>query len=134
MPGRDRGPRRRRFGDFGERVAASHLEAKGYAIVERNWSTKEGEIDLIAQRGPNLVFVEVRSRQGRNLGGPEESINGRKAQHMRAAALAYGQQHPDAPPNQRIDVVVIELDAKGRVMRVEQIENAIEDEDTTTSS
>ena len=79
MP-RDRGPRRRRFGDFGERVAASHLEAKGYAIVERNWSTKEGEIDLIAQRGPNLVFVEVRSRQGRAMGGPEESINGRKAQ------------------------------------------------------
>ena len=127
MP-RDRGPRRRRFGDFGERVAASHLEAKGYAILERNWASREGEIDLIASRGGNIVFVEVRSRQGRTMGGPEESINGRKASHMRAAAAAYSQQHPDAPENQRIDVVVIELDAKGRVMRVEQIENAIEDE------
>jgi putative endonuclease len=127
MP-RDRGPRRRRFGDFGERVAASHLEAKGYEILERNWSSREGEIDLIASRGGNIVFVEVRSRQGRTMGGPEESINGRKASHMRAAAAAYSQSHPDAPENQRIDVVVIELDAKGRVMRVEQIENAIEDE------
>ncbi len=127
MP-RARGPRRRRFGDFGERVAASHLEAKGYRILERNWSTREGEIDLIASRGNDLVFVEVRSRQGRRMGLPEESITVRKAAHVRAAAAAYLQQHPEAPPNQRIDAVVIELDAKGRVMRVEQIENAIEDE------
>lgn len=128
MPRDRRGPRRRRFGDFGERVAASHLEAKGYTIIERNWSTREGEIDIIAARGSNLVFVEVRSRQGRSMGTPEESISGRKAQHMRAAAAAYSQQHPEAPVNHRIDVVAIELDAKGRVMRVEQIENAIEDE------
>jgi putative endonuclease len=128
MPPFRTGPRRRRFGDFGERVAASHLEAKGYQILERNWATREGEIDLIASRGRDLVFVEVRSKQGRNFGTPEESITGRKAQHLRAAAAAYTQQHPDAPPNQRIDAVVIELDAKGRVLRVEQIENAIEDE------
>jgi putative endonuclease len=128
LPPRERGPRRRRFGDFGERVAASHLEAKGYAILERNWSTREGEIDIIAARGDDLVFVEVRSRQGRSMGLPEESITGRKAAHVRAAAAAYAQQHPDSPPHQRIDVVVLELDAKGRVLRVEQIENAIEDE------
>ena len=127
MP-RDRGPRRRRFGDFGERVAASHLEAKGYRILERNWAVREGEIDLIASRGADLVFVEVRSRQGRRMGTPEESITDRKAAHVRAAAAAYVQQHPEAPPNQRIDAIVIELDAKGRVLRVEQIENAIEDE------
>jgi putative endonuclease len=126
MP-RDR-VRRRRFGDFGERVATAHLESKGYQILERNWSTREGEVDVIASRGQDLVFVEVRSRQGGAMGTPEESITGRKAQHVRAAALAYGQQHPEAPPNHRIDVVVIELDHRGRVMRVEQIENAIEDE------
>jgi putative endonuclease len=126
MP-RDR-MRARRLGNFGERVAASHLESKGYEILERNWGTREGEIDLIAQRGGELVFIEVRSRQGRTLGTPEESITGRKAAHIRAAAAAYAQEHPEAPPNQRIDAVVIELDAKGRVMRVEQIENAIEDE------
>jgi putative endonuclease len=126
---RPSGPRRRRFGDFGERVAASHLESKGYKILERNWSVKEGEIDLIVSRDTDLVFVEVRSRQGRNMGTPEESISGRKAAHVRAAAAMYIQQHPDAPPNPRIDVVVMELDAKGRVMRVEQIENAIEDEE-----
>ena len=126
MP-RDR-RRVRRFGDFGERVAASHLEAKGYQILERNWSTREGEVDIIASRGRDLVFIEVRSRRGNRMGTPEESITGRKAEHVRAAVNAYIQEHPEAPPNHRVDAVVIELDAKGRVMRVEQIENAIEDE------
>jgi putative endonuclease len=69
MP-RDR-RRSRSLGNFGERVAASHLEAKGYAILERNWSVREGEIDLIASRGRDLVFVEVRSRRGRSMGLPE---------------------------------------------------------------
>ena len=129
MPPRDRGPRRRRLGDFGERVAASHLESKGYEILERNYQVREGEIDIIASKGEELVFVEVRSKQGRSFGLPEESISGRKADHVRAAAAAYVQEHPEAPANQRIDVVVLELDAKGRVLRVEQIENAIEDEE-----
>ncbi len=128
MP-RDSRRRARSLGNFGERVAASHLESKGYAILERNWSTPEGEIDIIASRGADLVFVEVRTRRGRNFGTPEESITGRKASHVRAAAAAYVQEHPDAPPNQRIDVVALELDAKGRVLRVEQLENAIEDEE-----
>ena len=128
MPPPDRRGRRRRLGDFGERVAAAHLESKGYEVIERNWSTREGEIDLIAKRGDELIFVEVRSKRGRTMGGPEESITGRKAAHVRSVAAAYVQAHPDSPPNQRIDAVVIELDAKGRVLRVEQIESAIEDE------
>jgi putative endonuclease len=126
MP-RDSRRRNRNFGNFGERVAASHLESKGYQILERNWSVREGEIDLIAQRPGEIVFVEVRSRRGSLMGTPEESITGRKAAHVRAAAAAYLQEHPEAPPNQRIDVVALELDNKGRVLRVEQIENAIED-------
>jgi putative endonuclease len=120
--------RARSLGNFGERVAASHLEAKGYEILERNWSVREGEIDIIAGKPDEIVFVEVRSRRGRSFGTPEESITGRKAAHVRAAAAAYLMEHPDAPDNQRIDVVVLELDAKGRVLRVEQIENAIEGE------
>jgi putative endonuclease len=120
--------RNRTFGDFGERVAASHLESHGYKILERNWSTREGEIDLIASRGDDLVFVEVRSRKGRDFGAPEESITERKRSHILSTIGSYLEQHPDSPPNYRIDLVVLELDRKGRVMRVEQIENAIEGE------
>lgn len=120
--------RRRSFGDFGERVAASHLESHGYQILERNWSTREGEIDLIASRGEDLVFVEVRSRKGRDFGAPEESITGRKRLHLLSTISSYLEQHPESPPHHRIDLVVLELDRKGRVMRVEQIENAVEGE------
>lgn len=118
----------RRSGDFGERVAASFLEARGYTILERNWSVREGEIDIIAGKPDELIFVEVRTRRSKALVGPAESIDARKARHLLVAAQAYVQQHPDAPENQRIDAVVIELDAKGRVLRVEQIENAVEGE------
>ena len=104
------------------------MESKGYTILERNWSVKEGEIDIIASKPRELIFVEVRTRRSRAMVTGEESIDPRKAAHVRAAALAYTQLHPDVPANQRIDAVVIELDAKGRVMRVEQIENAIEGE------
>jgi putative endonuclease len=120
--------RNRTFGDFGERVAASHLESHGYTILERNWASRVGEIDLIASRGEDLVFVEVRSRKGRDFGAPEESITGRKRQHLLDTMANYLEQHPDSPPNYRIDLVVLELDRKGRVMRVEQIENAVEGE------
>ena len=75
------------------------------------------------------MFVEVKTRRSRSFGTPEESVTGRKAAHVRAAAAAYVMEHPDAPPNQRVDVIALELDAKGRVLRVEQIENAIEDEE-----
>jgi putative endonuclease len=127
MPVPERKGRKRRFGDFGERVAASHLEAKGYTILERNFHRPEGEIDLIASRGRNLVFIEVKSRSSRVMGTPEDAVvDPRKQAHIRAAAAVYIQEHPEAPPEHRIDVVAIELDHRGRVIRVEQVENAIE--------
>ena len=55
---------RRDLGAFGERLAAAQLEAKGYRIRERNFRTREGEVDIIAEHGSTLVFVEVRTRRG----------------------------------------------------------------------
>ena len=57
-------PETKSLGDFGERIATAHLEAKGYAIVERNFRVVEAEIDLVARDGYALVFVEVRTRRG----------------------------------------------------------------------
>lgn len=116
----------RKLGDFGERLAATHLEANGYSILERNWRIREGEIDIIAERPGELVFVEVRSRRGCALGLPEESISARKARHVQAAVAAYLQNNPEAPENQRIDLIALELDTRGKLIRLNQIENAIE--------
>jgi putative endonuclease len=118
---------RRDLGDFGERVAAAHLEAKGYRIRQRNFRVAEGEIDIVAERGGTLVFVEVRTRRGGARGTAAESVTARKAAHLLAAAQAYAQSNPDCSPDQRIDVIAVELAPDGRVISVEHIEGAVED-------
>jgi putative endonuclease len=119
-------PGRRDLGAFGERVAAAHLEAKGYRIRARNFRCREGEIDIVAEDGDCLVFVEVRTRRGDAFGTPAESVTVAKERRLLTVARAYLQEHPDAPPDQRIDVVAVEL-SRGRLMAVQHIEGAIAD-------
>jgi len=119
-------PGRRHLGAFGERVAAAHLEAKGYHIRARNFRCREGEIDIVAQDNDCLVFVEVRTRRGDALGSPAESVTAAKERRLLTVARAYLQQHNDVPPNQRIDVVAVELSG-GRLLAVQHIEGAIAD-------
>ena len=120
------GHARRDLGDFGERVAAAHLEAKGYRVRARNFRTREGEIDIIAEGEGVLVFVEVRTRRGGSHGTAAESVTARKAAHLLAVAQAYAQANPDCPAEQRIDVITLELAPDGRVVSVEHIEGAVE--------
>jgi len=117
---------RQRLGRFGERLAAAHLEAKGYRILARNYRCREGEIDLVAQRGDVLVFVEVRARRGEEAGTAAESVTQVKAGRLVATAQAYCQEHPHLPPNQRIDVVAVNLSPQGRLQKVEHIEGAVQ--------
>ncbi len=115
------------LGAFGERVAAAHLEAKGYRIRQRNFRTREGEIDIIAEHGATLAFVEVRTRRGYAAGSPAESITAAKSAHILAAAQGYVQAHEGCPPDQRIDVIAVSLAPDGRVLALEHIEGAVED-------
>ena len=117
---------RRDLGAFGERVAAAHLEATGYRIRERNFRTREGEIDIIAERGETLVFVEVRTRRGDALGTAAESVTASKAARIIATAQAYAQAAENCPADQRIDVIALSLAADGRVLSLEHIEGAID--------
>lgn len=118
---------RRDLGDFGERVAVAHLQAKGYRIRERNFRIREGEVDIIAERAGTLVFVEVRTRRGEALGSAAESVTASKAARIVAAAQAYVQANEDCPGDQRIDVIALSLAGDGRVLSLEHIEGAIED-------
>jgi putative endonuclease len=119
-------PGRRELGAFGERVAAAHLEAKGYRIRARNFRCREGEIDIVAEDGDCLVFVEVRTRRGDAFGTPAESVTAAKERRLLTVAKTYLQEHAEVPPNQRIDVVAIEL-SRGRLLAVQHIEGAIAD-------
>lgn len=115
---------RQGLGRRGEELAARHLAARGFEIVARNWRCEWGELDLVAQDGECLVLVEVRTRRGRSLGTPEESITAAKQARLITLSEAYVQERRWAG-DWRIDVVAIEMDRHGRLLRVEHYENAI---------
>lgn len=115
------------LGAFGERVAVAHLEAKGYRIRDRNFRIREGEIDIIAEVGGTVAFVEVRTRRGDSRGTAAESVTPAKAARLLAAAQAYAQADETCPADQRIDVIAVSLAPDGQVLRVEHIEGAVEE-------
>jgi putative endonuclease len=121
------------LGEEGERVAARFLEARGYRILERNYRTRRGEIDLIAEDGRVLVFVEVKVRLDDRFGGPAAAIT--RAKQARIARLA--QQYlawrrvGDRPC--RFDVVLI-WGADPKTRRIELLPGAFEMPETCTSA
>ena len=116
---------RKQLGALGERIAADYLKHHGYEILETNFRCPGGEIDVVAQHGDCLVFVEVRTRSSRSYGTPEESLTTEKKRRLIELGQAYRQVHENLPSLWRIDVVAVELDSGGKVARIELIENAI---------
>jgi putative endonuclease len=115
---------KRGLGNLGEALAARMLAGKGYRVITRNWRCPMGELDVIAQDGDCLVFVEVRTRRGEMLGSPEESITRAKQARLVALAESYTQEC-GWERDWRIDVVAIELDMRGRLIRVDHYESAV---------
>jgi len=116
---------RQRLGQWGERIAALHLEAHGYAILARNWRCSAGEIDLVARDQETLVFVEVKTRRGRDYGAPEEALTPRKAEKLMQLGQQYVYDHDLGDVDWRIDLIAVELDERGRMLRCEHIPNAV---------
>jgi len=97
----------REFGKKGEDLAAKRLSKLGYKIIERNYRTPAGEIDIIATDGEYLVFVEVKSRSDLSFGAPELAVNRHKRRQMEKAALLYLMKKGGADKPCRFDVVCI---------------------------
>lgn len=108
-----------RRGEAAESLAADFLRARGLTITERNYHCRFGEIDLVAQDGKTLVFVEVRQRRSDNLGGARESITAAKRRRLITAARHYLARRRGAPPC-RFDAVFI----RGEPAEIEWIRNA----------
>ncbi len=116
---------RQELGRRGEALARVRLESLGYSIIDSNFRTRAGEIDLVAERGGAIVFVEVRARSGPSMGLPEESITPSKRRHLIAAAQQYLQMRHMGDRQWRIDLVAVEFH-RGRPPHIRVIENAIE--------
>jgi putative endonuclease len=111
-------PTRQGTGRLGEDLAAAYLSRAGMQVVERGYRCRQGEIDLVARDGDDLVFVEVRTRRSATFGTPEESLTARKQRTMVACALAYLGQHNMPERAWRLDFVAIVL-AGRRVARLD---------------
>ncbi|MEK7105456.1 MAG: YraN family protein, partial [Patescibacteria group bacterium] len=98
----------RELGAFGEHLAWTHLEEKGYRLVEKNYRTEFGEVDLIClDPEDEIVFVEVKTRESLESGYPEDSVHPGKLKHLENAADCFLQdRHLDRRPY-RFDVVAI---------------------------
>jgi putative endonuclease len=114
-------------GKRGEALALNYLKHHGYRILETNFRTRYGEIDIIGRKKDYLVFFEVRAKKNLSYGLPEESISAAKASHLRAAAYYFIRTHSNLPESWRIDFIAIELDDKMNAKRIEVIESAVED-------
>jgi putative endonuclease len=109
------------LGKRGEAIAAAHLERAGLAIVDRNWRCPQGEIDLVALDGSELVFVEVKTRSSVAFGHPLESITPVKLARLRRLAAAWCEAHPGDHNRVRIDAVAVIAPLRGEVV-VEHLE------------
>ena len=117
----------KQIGDLGENFATRLYESLGYTIVDRNYHSRYGEIDLIAENDNILCFVEVKTRNLRSLGTPAEAVDFRKQKKLTLTAITYlGENECYKQP--RFDV--LELWQKdGKIIRHNLIDNAFSAED-----
>jgi putative endonuclease len=116
---------RHRLGAAGERLAAEHLERRGFALLARNHRTRWGELDLIAYDGERIVFCEVKTRR---LGssGPFDGLREAQRRRLRRMAAAWLAETADRPRSRelRFDAIGVTIDARGRLVALEHLENA----------
>ena len=94
------------LGAWGEAIAAEALKARGFAVIERNYRSRYGEIDIIASNRQYLVFCEVKLRKSADFAAAREFVDARKQQRLRTTALLYLSQH-ETPLQPRFDVIEI---------------------------
>ncbi|MBU1031899.1 YraN family protein [Patescibacteria group bacterium] len=110
----------RQTGYFAENLAVEALKKKDYQILETNFGSRFGEIDIIAKDKDTLVFVEVKAKKGLDYGSPEEMISRHKLKRVQNMAAVYMKGEDKSC---RIDVVAIVLSGENELLRLTHYEN-----------
>jgi putative endonuclease len=105
---------RRAVGEFGERLAARELQQRGLAVLDRNWRCREGEIDIVARHGPDLVVCEVKTRTSDRFGSAVEAITPVKAARLHRLGRAWAAAHGMSAAPLRVDVVTVLMARRAR--------------------
>ena len=115
---------RRGFGDEAESAAVRHLESQGYRVLDRNYLCRQGELDIVAEQGELLCFVEVRMRSTAAWGDPSHTVSGAKQRRVVKAALRYLFERRVHDRAIRFDVISVL--GRGPKAKVEHIPNAFD--------
>lgn len=98
---------RAELGALGERIAVEHLTDRGWTVLDRNWRSRWGEIDVVARDGDTLVFCEVKARRGTGYGFPAAAVTPAKRRRLRSLALQWLAAHDEHARDLRFDVVSV---------------------------
>ena len=101
---------KKELGKAGETLAAIYLEEKGFKILERNFNTRFGELDIIAEKDGVIHYVEVKTRGSGRFGRPAEAVNEAKLRKMEKTALIYRAKSRLPQVDESMDVIAINLD------------------------
>ncbi|RUA00952.1 MAG: YraN family protein [Deltaproteobacteria bacterium] len=116
--------RSRQFGKKNEELAISFLKRLGYRVIEQNFRTRMGEVDIIARDGDTLVFVEVKARRSARYGHPKFAVTPAKQRHLSIAALSYLKKTGNGGTRARFDVITVKY--AGGMPTVEHFKNAFD--------
>jgi putative endonuclease len=117
---------RHRLGKHGEQLATEHLVRLGFEIVERNYRTRWGELDIVAFDGTTLAFCEVKTRRLSAGGGPLEGVRASQRQRVRKMAGKWLIERTERPRAElvRFDAIGVTIDATGKLVSIEHLEGA----------
>jgi putative endonuclease len=115
---------RQRVATRGEAAAADYLRANGFTILDRNFRLPQGELDLVAREGDEIVFVEVKTRSGSEHLAPDQAVTAVKLDRLGRLAEAYLIRHGHPDASWRVDVIAVILDSSDRVRQLEHIRGA----------
>jgi len=121
----------RKKGNLGENIACDFLKKEGYAIIEKNYQKRIGEIDIVASKKDILHFIEVKTRSDSSLaifGLPQDAVNEKKKRKIIRTALYYLQEEnfPE-DTSWQIDVIAITVDWQRKKAKICFFENAVEE-------
>ncbi len=100
-------------GRYGEDVAVAHVLAAGWTVLDRNWRCRQGELDLVALDGSELVAVEVKTRRSQQYGHPAHAVTREKLARLRRLTALWLAAHDLHPASVRLDVIAVLVPGRG---------------------
>jgi putative endonuclease len=114
---------RQAVGAYGERLATRRLVEAGLVVLDRNWRSATGEVDIVARDGDVLVLCEVKTRRGVRFGTPAEAVGRRKVERLRRLAAEWLAETGVRPREVRFDVLEV-YSLPGRAPQIRHIKGA----------